>query len=68
MARITERPVRKTQTVADVQESFRKIKQESARVAIARAMLKVGNLTDEAKEYVAREYSDRIAIQYGNDA
>ncbi|WP_211913137.1 hypothetical protein [Tardiphaga alba] len=47
---------RKTQTVKDVKETFGQIKKADAREAMARAMLKVGNLTPEAREYVAREY------------
>lgn len=47
---------RKTQTVDDVKETFSYIKKADARAAMAKAMLKVGNLTPEAREYVAREY------------
>jgi len=43
---------RKTQTVDDVKETFRLIKKQDARNAMARAMLERGNLTDEAKGFV----------------
>lgn len=48
--------MRKTQTVEDVKETFRLIKKADAKLAMARGMLKVGNLTDEAKAYVAQQY------------
>ncbi len=48
--------VRKTQTVEDVKETFSKIKKADAKAAMARAMLKYGNLNNEAREYVEQEY------------
>lgn len=44
------------QTVADVQKTMRLIRKEDARQAMARAMLKHGRLTDEARVWVAQEY------------
>jgi hypothetical protein len=55
---------RKTQTLADVKETLALCAQYKNDVAIARGMLKVGNITDEAHEYVAREYRERIAKAY----
>jgi len=48
---------RKTQTVEDVKLTLSKIKKVDARDAMARAMLKHGNLTDEAVKFVI-EYVD----------
>lgn len=48
--------MRKTQTVEDVKATFGLIKKEDARRAMARAMLRHGNLTEEARAWVAREY------------
>jgi len=48
---------RKTQTVDDVKETFAKIRKEDARQAMARAILKYGNLTDEALLWVGDNFS-----------
>jgi hypothetical protein len=47
---------RKTQTVEDVKETFGLIRKADARAAMARAMMKHGNLSDDARAYVEREY------------
>jgi len=56
--------MRKTQTVEDVKETFSKIKKADARAAMARAMLKHGNLTDEARGYVACEFPPTLQQVY----
>jgi|SRR6185369_1255082 hypothetical protein len=43
---------RRTQTVDDVKETFARIRKADAQVAMAKAMLKHGNLTIEARSYV----------------
>jgi len=47
---------RKIQTVDDVKETFAKIKKADARDAMAKAMLKHGNLTDEALLWVGDNF------------
>lgn len=47
---------RKTQTVEDVKDTFNLIKKADAKQAMARAMLRHGNLTDKARSYVSIEY------------
>lgn len=58
--------MRKIQTLNDVKETFGKIKKADAREAMARAMLKHGNLTDEARSYVAGEFP--VTLQQVYDA
>jgi len=50
---------RKTQTIDDVKETMARIKKADARAAMARAMLKVGNLTEDARQWVAKEYPQK---------
>jgi|GEM_PF-6195391 len=47
---------RRTQSLEDVRLTFSKTKKADAKAAMARAMLKHGNLTAEARNYVAQEY------------
>ncbi len=48
---------RKIQTVDDVKKTLSMVKKENARNALARAMLKHGNLTDEALLWVGDNYA-----------
>jgi hypothetical protein len=43
-------------TLDDVKATLERDKRRKVDVAMARLMLKHGRLTDEAREYVAREY------------
>jgi hypothetical protein len=49
---------RKTQTVDDVKETLAQIRKADVRVAMVRAMLRVGNLTPEARVYLTQEYGN----------
>jgi len=50
---------RKTQTVDDVKATMAQIKKVDARDAMANAILKYGNLTNEARAYVS-SYIDHV--------
>lgn len=56
--------MRKTQTLDDVKKTFSLIKKADAKAAMALAMLKHGNLTDEARSYVAREFTVTLQQVY----
>ena len=55
---------KKTQTVDDVKQTFTLIKKADVRDGMARAMLSVGNLTDEARAYVAQEYPHHAHVKH----
>ena len=54
-----EKPVRRTQTVEDVKRTLELCKKTKADEAMARAMLKHGNLADDARAWVAANYPQR---------
>ena len=47
-------------TLEDVKDALTKAHKQGAAIALARLMLRHGRLTDEAREYVAREYPEII--------
>lgn len=46
-------------TLADVTADLAEAKPSGCDIILARMMLRVGRLTDEAREYVAREYPQK---------